>query len=327
MRIIHKLIITASITLSSLFGLSFSANAANILLIESYHTDYDWDISYKKALTDNLADHTITVFEMDTKRLPANMHQKKADEAWEKYKELKPDYVILGDDSALKYLGEKLAKTHTPTIFLGINNNPRNYFENNALPKNMTGILERPLLNRSVVQIKDILPQTQKILILFDNGITSQSSVTPEMKSGKIGNIIVKSELIETGAAWKKAVQNAKTEGFDAIIVGLYQTLKDENGDSIPADDILSWTNENSELPLFALWNFAVGKGKTAGGIVLDGYKMGEAAAKHTNEVISGTIPSVKINKDGTPIFSKFELERWGITIPESIQEKSVFYD
>ncbi len=328
MEIIQKLILTASITLSAFIGYPSSTNAANILLIESYHAGYAWQDQYAKALTEHLSDHTITTFEMDTKRLPADMHQQKADEAWAKYNEVKPDYVILGDDNALKYLGEKLAKTRTPTIFLGINNSPRNYFKNNRLPRNITGVIERPLFDYSISRIRTLLPNAKKILILFDNSITSQSAIKEDMINGTINRINVESRLFGTKAEWKNAVQSAKEEGFDAIIIGLYHTLKNENGEHVPAPDILNWTNKNTEVPLFAFWNFSVGKGKTVGGVVLDGYKIGEAAAKLTKEVITNnTIPRVRTNKGGTPTFSRSELKRWNITVPQELQKESIFFE
>ncbi len=47
--------------------------AAHILVIESYHAQYPWDIGYKKALTEALGqNHTFSFFEMDTKRQPKN---------------------------------------------------------------------------------------------------------------------------------------------------------------------------------------------------------------------------------------------------------------
>ena len=306
---------------------TYAAKAANILLIESYHSGYDWDILYKTALIEHLPDHVITTFEMDTKRLPKEKHKEKADEAWAKYNEVKPDIVILGDDNALKYLGPRFIDTPANVVFLGINNNPREYFEGKRLPENFTGILERPLINRSIAEIKRLLPNAEKVLVLFDDGITSRNSITLEMKEGRIGNVAVNYKLLGADTDWKNAVKTAKPNGFDAIVIGLYQTLKNGNGEPVPDNEILSWTNKNTEVPLFALWNFSVGKGKTCGGIVLDGYKMGEAAAAITEEVLAGKDPHVRINQDGAKLFSRSELDRWHIKIPKSLMEEATILE
>lgn len=327
MTISKKLLLIASfLPLTSIIHPS-SAHAANILLIESYHADYDWDIQYKRALREHLPEHTITTFEMDTKRLPVKMHKQKADEAWEKYNELKPDYVILGDDNALKYLGERLAKTKTPTIFLGINNSPRNYFKNNVVPRHMTGVLERPLFNDSISQIKTLLPDAKKILILFDDSVSSKAAIEKRMIEGTIDRIHVESKLIGDYDEWKKAIQAAKEKQIDAILLGGHHTIFDKNGVHVPAPEALSWANKNSEVPLFTFWSFAVGKGKAIGGVVMDGYEMGKTAAIIAKKVISSEHPRIKVNKEGTTIFSISELKRWNIIVPTSLSEKSAFFE
>jgi len=50
---------------------SHAAFAANILVIENYHEGYVWDASYIRGLKQVIDDkHTLTFFEMDTKRIP-----------------------------------------------------------------------------------------------------------------------------------------------------------------------------------------------------------------------------------------------------------------
>ena len=327
MKTTNKLSISLLAIVSICCSISSSSYAATILLIESYHAEYDWDACYIKAIKEQLSSHTIKIFEMDTKRLPQSMHQEKANEAWKKINEIKPDYVILGDDNALKYLGKRLSKTNIPTVFMGINHNPRDYFESKMLPRNMTGIIERPLVNRAIVDIQKIIPTVKKILILFDDGITSNATITPEMKTGRLVNIAVEYRQIGTQTGWEKSIQNAKKQGFDAILIGLYHTITNDEGKHVAAEDIMSWTNQHSELPLFALWKFSVGKGKTSGGIVLDGYQMGKAAAQITEDVISGKNPLVRINTKGLPMFSKYELNRWNLKLPETLRKSSILVE
>ncbi len=144
-----------------------------ILLIESYHADYPWDVSYKSGLQEVLqSKYTLKHFEMNTKRLPTSQHREMAELAWKKYQELKPDLVIIGDDAGLSHLGPRFAETTTPVVYLGINNNPRNYFTH--APDNITGILERPIFKRSILSIKSLLPRAKNVLVLFDTDVTSQ---------------------------------------------------------------------------------------------------------------------------------------------------------
>jgi hypothetical protein len=140
-----------------LFATNVFAAEKTILVIESYHSGYEWDASYLEGLRGTFGKgYNLVSFEMDTKRQPKSLYQKQADLAWQKYQELKPDLVILGDDNALKLLGPKFIMTSTPVVFLGINQNPSDYVEF-WMGKNITGVLERPFFTHSIDSISKII--------------------------------------------------------------------------------------------------------------------------------------------------------------------------
>ena len=305
--------------------------AAEILVIQSYHKEYAWDKAYTQALKEKLGkDYKLTFFQMDTKRLPKSKYLERADAAWNNYLTKKPDLVILGDDNAVKFLGKRFANTKTPTVFLGINNNVRHYFENYKIPENITGVLERPLIRSSISNIITSVPGVKKILILFDSGTTSKASIDQRIKILKnIHNFNGEIDLKQIGdeQTWKNTIKNAKKNGYDLIFVGLYHTITDLKGVHVPAKEILSWTNKNTQLPLFGFWTFAVGKGKTIGGYVLNGYKQGEAAAKLVRELSKGLKPRIVVGNKGILQFSKSELKRWNIKLTPRIKNISTFVD
>ncbi len=307
------------------------AQEKTVLLIESYHAEYPWDASYKAGLQDVLSDqYPLVCFEMDTKRLPKSEHEKSAQMAWDKYTKVRPALVILGDDNALKYLAPKFLETNIPVVYLGINRNPGDY---GIPPKaNITGVLERPLLKRSVASLKTILqPSPQKILVLFDDGTTSQSSAAEAFKGRTtlpIHNIMVQLKLIGKLDAWEKAVLNAKKEGFDAIVIGLYHTLTDKNGKHADAEELLKWTVKNTPVPPFAFWDFTVGPDKAIGGFVLFGRTQGEAAGKMALKILSGTPPGKirpKIPEMGRFFFSRSQLKKWGLDLPPNMAAKAAY--
>ena len=101
-RVILYLIFTYSAIITS------EATAVDILIIESYHKRYAWDVEYKKGITENInGEHNFTYFQMDTKRLAKSKHMEMVEAAWQSYLLVKPDIVVLGDDNALKYLGPR----------------------------------------------------------------------------------------------------------------------------------------------------------------------------------------------------------------------------
>lgn len=303
------------------------ASDNTILVIESYHEEYAWDASYKEGLEETLGNrYELVYFQMDTKRLPSSQYQERTELAYEEYKRLDPALVILGDDNALKFLGPKLSGTKTPVVYLGINQNPRYY--NMFGPKNITGVLERPLMKRSVLFLKEMLnPEPKKILILFDTGATSKSSVAQVFKgksSTSIAGIKVDLKLIGNLSVWKRTVNAAKKDGYDAIIVGLYQTITDDAGEHVDGAEILEWTSENTPVPPFGFWDFTVGKKKTIGGLVLFGKIQGQAAGKIALEILGGKRPydiHPVMAEKGRMLFSKTLVEKWGLTIPEHMAQ------
>lgn len=321
-----------SILLLALLLISSSVFAANrtILVIESYHSGNEWDASYLEGLRETLGNgYTLVSFEMDTKRQPKSLYQKQADLAWQKYQEIKPDLVILGDDNALKFLGPRFIATSTPVVFLGINQNPRDYVEF-WMGKNMTGILERPIFTLAIESITEILqPKPDKILVLFDNGTTSQASVSEAFK-GKTRNIIsgvrIDLQLISNYELWQQTVLQAGDQGYDAIVVGLFHTITGMDGKNIPADQVMSWTSEHTPVPPFGFWDFSVGKGQTIGGFVLYGKEQGIMAAEVVKRILSGTPPKdipVVVGKKGQFLFSRAELDKYRLTLPADIARQA----
>ena len=307
------------------FIFSSQAFAAKVLLIQSYHSEYPWDQSYIKGIAATLSDKVeLETFQMDTKRIPKTSYAGKAIQAYAKYKSFKPDIVMLGDDNAFSYMLPMLFDEPISIVFLGINSNPRKLLARYRGQAKVTGVLERPLFTKSLVELKKLFgDQAFKAKILFDSGITSQISKNYIKKQytlirDNLG-IEVDMKTIASQKAWQHEVLRAKKDSFKVIIVGLYQTLVDERGNSVPAEQIIQWTNQHSELPLFAFWDFAVGKNKAVGGVVLFGYSQGEQAARLVNQIVSSghNQPIIMVTgTKGKAIYSETERAKWNIEIP-----------
>jgi hypothetical protein len=304
------------------------ASKPPVLVIESYHAGNAWDRAYLGGFRGELGPaYRVESFEMDTKRLPKSLYPKQADLAWKRYLELGPQLVVLGDDNALKLLGPRFLETDTPVVYLGINNNPDDYV---PAGRNITGILERPLFHFNLYTIGQILhPKPKKVLILFDQSTTSDASVAEAFK-GKdrlaIEGIEVDLRRIGQWKAWQQTVNQAGKMGFDAAVIGLYHTLVDESGHNVPADEVLAWTARNCPLPFFGFWDFSIGAGKAIGGFVLSGEEQGKAAARMAKNVLTGT-PPARIKpmtaQKGTFIFSKSQLQKYGLTLPPEMSSRT----
>ena len=144
--------LTSLLLIQVFFSTQSFADKKDILIIESYHSGYQWSRDYVNTISNSLSEFTVQHFQMDTKRLPATMYPARAEKAWKVIQAIDPLLIFLGDDNALQYLSHRLSTTNYPVVYLGINSNPRN--SGVYKYKNITGILERPLLKRSLITAK-----------------------------------------------------------------------------------------------------------------------------------------------------------------------------
>lgn len=303
--------------------------ANKVLIIESYHSEYPWDKDYVAGIKETLApSYQVDTFQMNTKRLPEKEFAAMAEKAYLKYLKIKPDVVVLGDDNALKYMLPKLYNEPISIVFLGINSNPRKLLSRNQGKAKITGVLEQPLLIKSINEIGQLLPEKNaKLLVLFDSGITSKIAkkfISKQYQAvRRTLSIQVDIENVESLSDWQSHVNDSSNSGYSAIVVGLYHTIVDENNQNVDSASIMTWTNQHSPVPLFGFWDFSVGKGKALGGVVLFGKSQGVEAGKMVNKILQGQdtdqIP-IHIGKQGKAIYSEFEMERWGLHPPSHWQ-------
>jgi hypothetical protein len=320
----HKWMLALLVTCPLVF-----AGQNDILVIESYHADYSWDKSYLEGIREGLGEkYQIHTFEMDTKRLPKETFEQRAELAMEAYHNVDPALVILGDDNAFSYLAPRLKNGKTPVVFLGVNANVNDLL--NTGYTNVTGVLERPLFKKAILNVRKIVkPRPRKVLILFDSGKTSATAVEEEFQgksSIQVSAVTADVKTIGNINEWKNTIKFAKADGYEAVLLGLYHTLTDDDGKHIDSNEVLTWTAENSPLPLFAFWDFSVGKGKALGGLVLFGKEQGLMAARLTDLVLSGVRPtSIKpiVSENGRYMYSQAEIDRWKFTIPNIIRYRA----
>ncbi len=318
--------------LFSLVSMKAFSGEKDIVVVESYSQNIKWDVDYANELKKNLGkDYKLTFFEMNTKVLPVAEHEAMGKKAWNLIDKIKPTLVILGDDPALKFVGPELEQHQIRTVYLGVNDNPRIYFAQE--PKYVTGVLERPLIKRSAAYINKILPNAKKVLILFDKSRTSQiidKDFFNNQKSITMSEIIYDIALIDNYSEWKKIITKVNKE-YDAIIIGIYYSVFDNNK-YFDHEQLIKWTEKNSQKPIFSFWDFAVGKEKALGGLVLTGASQGKAASEIALQLLKdpSKLPSSiypLFLQEGIFIFSKAGLKARNIVLPKNIEAESTFVD
>ena len=322
--------------LCALCGLSLCwqqpTQAAEILVIESYHPEHPWDASYRQALQQRLGkNHTLHFRHLDTKRLPREQFAVQADAVWQQYLALKPQLVIIGDDDGINLLAPRISAHGTPVVYLGMNGNPR---RNNLYGlKNMTGVLERPLMKRNIREMGELVPHARQALVLFDGSEVSMTAIDEEFRgrnSLMLGPITVDIRLLSNFESWQQSVLQAKAQGYDMIFIGLYHTLRDAQGLYIEPEQVASWTGEKTPLPLFSFWDFTVGPKQACGGLVMSGAIQGDAAATLAEAILAGqsahALPPRTASR-GDYWFSDAALSRWNLQLPADMARQAQWTD
>jgi len=269
---------------------ALSATKKIVLIVNSYHAEHPWVQSYNIGLEYSLGSkYNLVSYYMDTKRKPATEFDQITKRTWEKYLALQPAAVVLGDDNALRLIGPKLINKSAQVVYLGINNNPRKY--GLLGHSNITGVLERPLIKRSMLMMSYLLP-IKKALVIFDDSVTSQvvrREIFNNQNRIKIGDTVIDIALTNDFKDWKSlALKRDGRSQYSALFVGLYHTVTNsESGKHVPAEEVLGWLSEHSTIPLFAFWDFSIGKGLAAGGYVLFGEEQGKAAGDLVLEMLN----------------------------------------
>ena len=304
--------------------------AKTIFVVESYHEAYPWVQEYRQGLEDTLrSEHDLIYFELDSKRLPESEFSQKADEAWTELINVSPDFIIIADDNALRHLAPRLNRLGTQFVYLGINGNPRHYGLD--LSNHTGGVLERPEIRASLAELQDVIP-LDKVLILNEQSTTSDAILKymlGDKRSLEIANVHVDFVATNNFLDWKSRVVSAGEDGYSAIFIGLYQALKEKSGKPVAGNDVISWTSEHTKIPLFALYDYAVGPQKASGGLVLSGYEQGVQAGQITMNYFQdkkrSSLPSSR--KNGVIIFSRAQASKWNLNITRHLSSRIKWVD
>ena len=127
------------------------------------------------------------------------------------------------------------------------------------------------------------------------------------------------------------AIINKVNNEYDAIIIGIYYSVF-ENKKYVDHEQLIKWSEKNSKKPIFAFWDFAVGKERAIGGLVLTGAGQGKAAAEIALQLLND--PKKLPNsiyplflQEGKFIFSKAEVKAKNINLPKEILDETTFVD
>ncbi len=267
----EKIAVIISGVLLLLFVISlFWQRTPRILIVHSYNLDYIWTADLDKSIHHVLDGQPYDmqwVF-MDTKKNSSIDYKKeKGKEVQELIDTWKPDIIIAVDDDAQEYVVKKYVNTSIKILFCGVNNSISDYGYDKA--NNVTGLLERQdYINTKNILYHLLLSQQKRFAHLSEDSTTALGT-RKELEVVDWSPVkFVSSVQAKTFEDWKKAVIEA-ADISDLIVISQYYGVKKdaETTDTIPPQEVIRWTLDNSKIPVIGLFQFFVedGGGFSAG--------------------------------------------------------------
>ncbi|MFW6121069.1 MAG: ABC transporter substrate binding protein, partial [Petrotogales bacterium] len=266
------------------FVLVFSgAFASKIMIVHSYDEGYPWTRDLTEGIRSAFEDEEIEweVFHMDTRLKTSEEWKIKAGRiALQRVIEFSPDILITCDDNAQEYFAKDLKDI--PIVFCGVNQDPEVY----SFPReNVTGVRETMFAEETVNMIKSLCPEVDHIYFIGDDSETTYGMVE-QLEKKSFENVSKSVKIIDTFDHWKKTVSEIVSDN-EAIVILVDRTLKDKEGKTLDLKEVTKWTVDNSLVPVFSVFNFAIKDG-AIGGVVNSGFEEGLQAGKIAEKILSG---------------------------------------
>lgn len=299
-----------------------STPVQRILVVHSYHSGYAWTAGIQKGIERALAqsEAEVGVYYMDTKRNSSEAYKKEAGKlALSMVEEWKPQVVLASDDNAQAYFTRYLnGREHVQVVFCGVNAEPEAY----GFPTpNITGLLERSPFERALRLLELVAPDSRRIVFLTDKSPTSDGAIQYFQTQPSRKRVATYFQP-ETFAQWKKITKTIQRQN-QAQAVGLYtyHTIQDDQGNTIPPQQVMAWTSEALKLPTFALFSFGVDDGALVG-YVNSSYETGLKAGTWARKLLEGEpIENFPITETvpGQSMINLSTAEALGIDVDEDV--------
>lgn len=300
-----------------------------VLVIGSYCHGNEWEKTILKGFDDQNDKYIVKYEFLDSKISESKEYGESFINFLNiKYKETKIDYIITLDDEAFQLVRSKLFNKELFTykkkvIFVGVN-------ENISLSKDeneyITGILEYqdnlPIVNI----ILDAGKNVSDIYLILDNSIYCNtvkdefSKIVDRAKKSFKYHIIQSSYFNEI----KEGCEEIRDEYCAIYLCG---TFKDSDGENIiQSDEVINEIKKITKAPIYTKLEEYIYAG-AVGGIVNDGYKLGEVTYTFLNNIASETYKHTIIpvhNTFSTSIFNYDAILEYNIN-PLKLPQESKF--
>ena len=303
--------------LSALADEKEAAPVKRVLVLNSYHPNYEWGRSVMggiESVFDNTDIDVLCSYEyMDTKHHQPHIIFELLKELYsKKYAGFKFDVIIAADNNALDFL---LAYRDTlfpgsPVVFCGITG-----FSESMIMGHwgFTGILENYDIKGTIEMALAIHPETRNIAVI--SGVSTSSRIHQDRFMQVMPAFKERVNFIDLTRLDVPQLTNrlAKLPAHTIILYLAY--YKTPNGTFLAVSESTSLVLKHSGRPAYSMWEHTLGNG-IVGGMMLSGDVQGRKAAEYALKILKGaaieTLP-VTPESDVSPVFDYAMLKRFNI--------------
>ncbi|WP_083651907.1 GGDEF domain-containing protein [Photobacterium proteolyticum] len=312
--------------LFSLPLLAWSKEEPIVLLVNSYHPQYQWTTQQTQGIKDVLIDtvhaENLHIEYMDERRFVDDevYHTKLIELLKHKYQVYEPDLIMTTDDHAYNFMIEngKDLFPGKPVVYSGVNVPNTKMMARHG---NIIGIAEGMEIEGNLDMILQLQPRTMRIIMLSDTtGLgLNMGKKAREIKAQWQADPHKKHVTLEVWDQFSipELYQRAETADFNSVFLML-AIHKDKLGTYFSYEHHLPLLTQKSKVPVYGMWGTIIIGYGGLGGLMNNPYEHGKNAAKIAIKVLDG-VPLKNIKVPGkahySPYFDYHQLKRFGIDL------------
>jgi len=297
-----------------------------VLLINSYHPQYQWTSQQtqgiKDVLTSSVHAENLHIEYMDERRFVDDLvyHVKLTNLLKHKYQKYEPDIIITTDDHAYNFMlehGDNLFPDK-PIVFSGVNILAPETLERK---RNIVGIEEGMEIEGNLELILQVQPQTKRIIMLSDTtGLgLNMGKRARQIKSQWQADPEKQHVTLDIWDQFSIAELYQKAESAESDTVFLMLAIhKDKLGAYFSYEHHLPVLTRKSKVPIYGMWGTIIIDSGGVGGMMNNPYEQGRSAAQLAVKILDGVpLSNIKAREKASysPYFDYHQLKRFDIDI------------
>ncbi len=302
----------------------------HVLLLNSYHLGYLWNVGLLEGLHDVLNRSEIPLrlrYEfMDAKHYTSDAFVGELRSLYrQKYGNAHFDVIIASDNDAFNFLRRYRDELFpgTPVVFCGVNNFQKSWLKNFT---RVTGVGEHFDLKGTMELALRLVPTAKHMVVV--GGVDTSSRMNHQVVVDLMPQFRDRVDFIDLyGLDPDELAARLREAPRDSVLLYLAYYLT-PNGSRMTVQDSIDFVYQNSGLPMFSAWSYLLEDGMV-GGKMLRAEEQGRTAARLAMRILRGErVEDIPV-LENAPTYYMFDypmLKHFGIGLEELPEDSIVLH-